>query len=53
LPTIQPRNHATGPAIRAADLGTLDSFADLGATLAENFGVEVAAGRSFLGQIAG
>lgn len=42
-----------GPAIRAADLGTLDSFADLGATLAENFGVEVAAGRSFLGQIAG
>lgn len=44
---------AAGPTLRGADLGTLDSFADLGATLAENFGVQVAAGRSFLGQIAG
>lgn len=42
-----------GPMIRPADLGTLDSFADLGATLAENFGVEVGAGRSFLSAIAG
>lgn len=44
---------AAGPTLRGADLGTLDSFADLGATLAENFGVQVAAGRSFLGQTAG
>ncbi|MCO5169675.1 MAG: phosphopentomutase [Planctomycetes bacterium] len=43
---------AAGPTVRPADLGTLESFADLGATLAENFGVEVAAGRSFLGRIA-
>ncbi|HEY5907790.1 MAG TPA: phosphopentomutase, partial [Vicinamibacteria bacterium] len=34
------------------DLGERDSFADLGATLAENFGVgPLAAGRSFLADI--
>lgn len=44
---------AAGASVRAADLGTLGSFADLGATLAENFGLELPAGRSFLGQIAG
>lgn len=43
---------AVGQGLRPADLGTLESFADLGATLAENFGVEVAAGRSFLGRLA-
>jgi phosphopentomutase len=36
------------------DLGVRDTFADLGATLAENFGVgPLAAGKSFLRQIAG
>jgi phosphopentomutase len=43
---------AAGSTVRAADLGTLTSFADLGATLADNFDVQVAAGRSFLGRIA-
>jgi phosphopentomutase len=42
---------AGGPTVRAADLGTLDSFADLGATLAENFGITCAAGASFLDRI--
>jgi phosphopentomutase len=43
----------TGPRVRAgADLGTRSTFADLGQTLAENFGVEpLAHGSSFLGQI--
>jgi phosphopentomutase len=36
----------------ARDLGTLSSFADLGATLAENFGVgPLGAGTSFLGRL--
>ena len=35
------------------DLGTRESFADIGATVAEAFGLEAAgAGRSFLGEIA-
>jgi phosphopentomutase len=33
------------------DLGTRGSLADIGQTIAENFGVELAAGRSFLDQI--
>jgi len=43
-----------GPAVRAAlDLGQRSSFADLGATLAENFGLgPLAAGTSFLREIA-
>jgi phosphopentomutase len=39
-----------GPRVRAgAELGVRSSFADLGATLAENFGVAPGAGESFLG----
>jgi len=42
-----------GPRVRAgADLGTRGSFADVGATLAEAFGVgTLAAGRSFLAEV--
>jgi len=42
-----------GPRVRPGrDLGTRSSFADLGATLAENFGVgPLGAGASFLGQL--
>jgi phosphopentomutase len=35
------------------DLGTRETFADVGATIAEIFGVRVEAGRSFLGEIQG
>ncbi len=44
---------ATGPAVRAgADLGTRESFADIGATVADAFGLEASGpGRSFLAQI--
>ena len=43
----------TGARVRAGvDIGTRGTFADLGQTLAENFGVEpLAHGTSFLGQI--
>ncbi|MBI3050040.1 MAG: phosphopentomutase [Acidobacteria bacterium] len=43
----------TGPRVRAgADIGTRSTFADLGQTLAENFGVaRLAYGSSFLGEI--
>jgi phosphopentomutase len=34
------------------DLGTRSSLADIGQTVAENFGLELRAGRSFLGEIA-
>ena len=41
-----------GPKVRAAALGERTSFADLGATVAEYFGVPaLAAGRSFLAEI--
>jgi phosphopentomutase len=43
---------AAGACVAAADLGTRESFADLGATLAENFGVTLPAGRSFLDELA-
>jgi phosphopentomutase len=45
---------ASGPRVRCGvDLGTRTTFADLGATLAETFGVgPLAAGASFLGEIA-
>jgi phosphopentomutase len=36
---------------RAADLGTRDSLADIGQTVAENFGCTIHAGVSFLGDI--
>ena len=43
-----------GPRVRAADLGTRDTLADVGATLAELFGVgPLANGRSFLGEVRG
>jgi phosphopentomutase len=35
------------------DLGTRETFADVGATVAEIFGVEVPAGTSFLSHILG
>lgn len=35
----------------AVDLGTRESLADIGQTIAENFGVELKAGRSFLSEI--
>jgi phosphopentomutase len=44
---------ACGKCVRPVDLGIRRSFADLGQTLAENFGLEIAAGESFLAQIAG
>lgn len=44
---------ATGPALGAADIGCRDSFADIGATLAEWFGIApLEHGRSFLGTVA-
>jgi len=43
-----------GPGLRAGvDLGTRETFADVGATVAEIFGVEVPAGTSFLSHILG
>ncbi len=43
-----------GPGLRAGvDLGTRETFADVGATVAEIFGVEVPAGTSFLTHILG
>lgn len=37
-----------GPGVRPVDLGTRTSFADLGATIADNFGLAWPVGRSFL-----
>jgi len=43
----------TGPRVRAVDLGTRATFADLGQTIADNFGVgPLAHGTSFLDEIA-
>lgn len=42
---------AYGPAARGVDLGTRSSFADVGATVAEIFGVSSVAGKSFLQNI--
>ena len=43
-----------GPRVRAANLGTRDTLADVGATLAELFGVgPLENGRSFLGEVRG
>jgi phosphopentomutase len=45
---------ATGPRVNAVDLGTRASFADLGQTIADNFGVgPLAHGTSFLDDIVG
>lgn len=43
---------ASGPAVRSGvNLGTRASLADIGATIAENFGLHLAKGKSFLGEI--
>jgi phosphopentomutase len=43
---------AAGPRVRATDLGTRSTFADLGQTLAENFGLDpLPNGTSFLGEL--
>ena len=39
------------PGREGVPLGTRESFADLGATVAEFFGVEAAEGQSFLGDL--
>jgi phosphopentomutase len=45
---------AFGPGVRSGvDLGTRSSLADMGATIAEIFGVPIPSGTSFLGEIAG
>lgn len=45
---------AAGPrAARGVNLGTRASLADIGATIAENFGLELAKGASFLPEVAG
>jgi len=41
------------PGREGVPLGTRDTFADLGATVAEYFGVEAGAGRSFLREVTG
>lgn len=40
-----------GKKARAVDLGTRESLADIGQTIAENFGLRLNAGKSFLGEI--
>jgi phosphopentomutase len=43
---------ASGPAVRhAVNLGTRATLADIGATIAENFGLYLPKGKSFLGEI--
>jgi phosphopentomutase len=43
---------ATGPRVRATSLGTRSTFADLGQTLAENFGLDpLGNGTSFLREV--
>ncbi len=42
---------AYAPGARAVNLGTRASLADIGATIAENFGTRLAAGESFLAEI--
>jgi phosphopentomutase len=39
---------AFGPGVTPSNLGTRESLADVGQTIAENFGVRIAAGQSFL-----
>ena len=43
---------AFGKNARAVDLGTRGSLSDIGQTIAENFGLQLTAGKSFLSQIA-
>lgn len=43
---------ASGPAVRrGVNLGTRSTLADIGATIAENFGLHLGKGKSFLGEI--
>ena len=60
-PTTPSTDHAreyvpvflVGEGVRpGVDIGTRPTFADLGQTLAENFGLRIAAGESFLGALA-
>ncbi|MBI3722536.1 phosphopentomutase [bacterium] len=44
---------AFGKNVRPVDLGVRGSFADLGQTIAENFGLAIPVGKSFLSEIAG
>ena len=45
---------AAGPRVkRAINLGTRSTLADIGATIAENFGLKLAKGKSFLGEMSG
>lgn len=41
-----------GPGVRPVDLGVRQSMADLGQTIAEDFGLEIGVGKSFLSEIA-
>jgi len=40
-----------GKKARSVDLGTRDSLADIGQTIADNFGLKLVAGKSFLGEL--
>jgi len=40
-----------GKTARAVNLGTRDSLADIGQTIAENFGLKLIAGKSFLSEV--
>lgn len=44
---------ASGPRVRAADLGTRQSLADIGQTIAGSFGLQIAHGTSFLSELTG
>ena len=58
-PTVSGTDHtreyvpllAFGPKVRSADLGLRSSLADIGQTVAANFGITIAHGESFLTQI--
>ena len=43
---------AVGPGVQAVDLGVRRTFADVGATVADYFGVTLDTGSSFLGEVA-
>jgi phosphopentomutase len=57
-PTVPGTDHTreyvpllvSGPKVRGADLGLRGSLSDIGQTVAENFGAEIANGTSFLRQ---
>jgi phosphopentomutase len=59
-PTTESTDHSremvpvlvVGPGVQPVALGARPTFADVGATVAEYFAVELDAGTSFLGQVA-